>query len=133
MTRPICGHRAICSRAVYSVNELKSQTGALTVVPDGGICEFGGGFRLRPEDSVHLSVNRCRMRVRTSSQGSPVDSPLITLRARRWWRVVETGKQLGRHVGAPFGWKRKGLSQKFLRSRRHGNDSTPRHGSRTRA
>jgi hypothetical protein len=43
----------------------------------------GGGFRLRPEDRVHRSVSRFMTRARTSSQGSPADSPLMTRRARR--------------------------------------------------
>ena len=78
--RPSCN---LVKCIVDGLNEFNAETGALTVVPNGCVFEFSGRFGFRPEDPVHLSVNRCRMRARTSSHGSPVDSPFMTLRARR--------------------------------------------------
>ena len=75
--------RDLLKRGINSLNELDTEADSSTVVPNGGIFEFGRGFGFGSESPAHLSVNRWRTRARMSSQGSPADSPLITRRARR--------------------------------------------------
>ena len=68
--------------SVDSLDELDSKPGALLLVPESSVFEFGRGFRFWPEPPIHQSASRRRTRARTSSHGSPADSPDITRRAR---------------------------------------------------
>ncbi len=75
--------RDLFQRGVNGLNELQAKSRALALVPKGGVFKFGGGFGFRAERTGHRSVNRWTTRARTSSHGSPTDSPFITRRARR--------------------------------------------------
>ena len=68
---------------IDSLNELQAKTRALAFVPKRGVFEFSGSFGFRLEGANHGSANRRMTRARTSSHGSPTDSPVITRRARR--------------------------------------------------
>ena len=68
---------------VNPLDELQAKAWPLALIPEGGVFEFGGGFGFLTECGVHRSVNRWTTRARTSSHGSPTDSPLMTRRALR--------------------------------------------------
>ena len=68
---------------VNRLDEFQAKLGPLAFVPESGVFKFGGGFRFLAERGVHRSVNRRTTRSRTSSHGSPADSPFMTRRARR--------------------------------------------------
>src|SRR5262245_33953806 len=70
-------------RGIDGLNKLETKPRPLAVIPIGSVFQLGRSFDLRTERSVHRSVNRRTTRARTSSHGSPADSPLMTRRARR--------------------------------------------------
>ena len=70
-------------RDIDGFEEFGTEPGSLVVVPDGRCLKFSGGFRLDSEGAGHRSANRRATRARTSSHGSPADSPAITRLARR--------------------------------------------------
>jgi hypothetical protein len=69
-------------RRINCFEELKAEPRSSAFVPDGRLFKLGGGFKLGSEGAVHWSANRRATRARTSSHGSPTDSPAITRRAR---------------------------------------------------
>jgi hypothetical protein len=69
-------------RVIDGFQELAAEAEALLLVPCGRLLEFGGGFALGAERKDHLGVRRRAARSRTSSQGSPEDSPARARRAR---------------------------------------------------
>src|SRR5262249_43309442 len=60
-------------RRVNSSQKFEAKAFALTLVPDGRLFDLGGRFGFRPKP-LHF-IKRRVMRSRTSSQGSPADSP----------------------------------------------------------
>ena len=68
---------------VYRGEKSVSQTWPLFFVPLGGVIELLVGLVLRPKGLFHRFVRFASARRRTSSQGTPPDSPVRTLRARR--------------------------------------------------
>jgi len=81
-----CGMRPAgnaIERGIDGFEEFGTEPGPLLFVPQGGLFEFSGSFGLVSEGTVHLSANRRATRARTSSHGSPADSPAITRLARR--------------------------------------------------
>ncbi len=70
-------------RAVNGFEKLAAQSDSLPVVPNGRLFKLRGRFGFDSEGAVHWSANRWAMRRRTSSHGSPSDSPANTRLARR--------------------------------------------------
>src|SRR3990172_8259181 len=80
-----CGMRPAgnaIERGIDGFEEFGTEPGSPAVVPDGRCLKFSGGFRLDSEGAGHRSANRRATRARTSSHGSPSDSPVVTRRAR---------------------------------------------------
>ena len=68
---------------VYRGKKSTSETGPPFLVLVGGVIELLVGLVLCPKGPFHRFVRFASARRRTSSQGTPTDSPLRTLRARR--------------------------------------------------
>jgi hypothetical protein len=73
----------LLQRDVYGSKESLSQPRPTILIPPGGVFELFRGFVLRPKRLLHRFVRFASARRRTSFQGVPLDSPLITFRARR--------------------------------------------------
>ncbi len=73
----------LLQRGVHRSKESSPQPGPTIFVPSGGLFELFRGFVLRPKRLRHRFVRFASARRRKSFQGVPLDSPLMTLRARR--------------------------------------------------
>src|SRR5439155_6775375 len=69
-------------RGIDGLEEFLTESCSLALVPEGGVFKFVGSFGFGTEFD-HRSANRRATRARTSSHGSPDDSPDMTRRARR--------------------------------------------------
>ncbi len=79
----VSGHRAMWLSATSNcLEELDTESGPLVLIPEGRFIEFSGGFGFSAKRSDHRPASRRAMRSRTSSHGSPEDSPASTRRAR---------------------------------------------------
>jgi len=70
-------------RVIDGFQELVAEADPLFLVPYDSVLELGGGFALSAERKGHRFVRRRATRSRTSSHGSPEDSPARTRRPRR--------------------------------------------------
>ena len=137
----------LIKRGVDGLDELDTKPGALLLVPESRVFKFGRGFGFWPEPLVHRSASRRRTRARTSSHGSPADSPDMTSRARLSISRAQAASTAARSDGGPHpDWqeaRRRRLHadppatpvppEELLALVRSSEHSTAEHGSPTRA
>ena len=73
----------LINRGVNGIEELDAQVLPTLFVRPAGEAILGVRFVLKPNARIHLRRSSASARRRTSSQGIPADSPVITRRARR--------------------------------------------------
>jgi hypothetical protein len=79
------GSRPRCDESQRFIDRLKKITPevkSLFFVPVHRLVQFSGSFRFDVEPKTHRCLRRRSTRARTSSHGSPADSPASTRRAR---------------------------------------------------
>ncbi|MEA2416536.1 MAG: hypothetical protein QOI58_3193 [Thermoanaerobaculia bacterium] len=69
-------------RFIDRFKKITTEVKSLFFVPVGRLIELNGGFWFDLERKDHRCLRRASIRARTSSHGSPVDSPASTRRAR---------------------------------------------------
>jgi len=69
-------------RFINRLKKITTEVNSLFFVPVGCLIELNGGFGFDAEPKTHRCLRRRSTRSRTSSHGSPVDSPERTRRAR---------------------------------------------------
>ena len=77
--RPRCDES---QRFIDRLEKITTEIKSLIFVPVCRLVEFSGSFRFDVEPKSHRCLRRRSTRARTSSHGSPVDSPAMTRRAR---------------------------------------------------